>query len=876
MSLLLKLVKKVKKLLVMESLGTSGSQGASPVEGDLREGAAESLQDKEHRDEMLEGANELEAAAIQVWMACGEARGETDGKKRTRFMQTMKDTFFAINSPACLALPEPVVTAFRESIDALTKGQVVNVDALNAIELAALGFLIQSGIVERRTMTPAKIRSAREWVLGPEKGSVDSEKELSKLHAAHAAMKNDLGEENTPVEQLHGWFKILLSMLIVYEEPVEGELDEVCARLEKADPLSGEMLRRKALMVSFVRTHKRTLPSDRLAKLVKTMSTFSFEDEEMTQRKFTNAIEAFAQGRNHNKHQKSSADLKDVIRSVKLFDPLKQSDPVMRKQLLDAEHAFEAAYVMMPSNHKLMWNWALHYWWVADFCELKRPAATGRFLLACASKCLEALKLRASHYKPLLLWSQIIERVAIHAVKLAVTESEYMATLDQYTQALERYCVRRPFEFDLAPLRQLAELSGDCFSATTRKIVSGCLRNLTASGVVRKLCLTAAEMWLSLAEKGTLDSRALKSLLSEVGISIQDAQEHLEPFIAVVHSEFARKARRHHGVVAESATAGGNENLHQHGKRKQSMWTPNFDAEVEKVIRTEDPKRSYAFLGKLGQGGFGTVYEGRRKSDKCPVAIKENLRPFGSHKAEVLAEIRVMQMCRSKNIVHFMDAFAHQDRVYIMMLYCDGGSLEKVISKMALREHIISHIFRAVLGGLDYMERMCLVHRDIKPANILLSRNGVIRIGDLGLVKPQVECQFQHSRAGTPLFRAPEVLLGHGATTKSDMYSFGCSVYNSFYSQPPRANLKPNVLMWKTTTEAGVPEFHGEYRGSLPSSHLVTLMESCFELDPLKRWAAFNALKSPFFEHTSPTIASEMAEVCDIAFLDEALEIFGM
>ena len=54
-----------------------------------------------------------------------------------------------------------------------------------------------------------------------------------------------------------------------------------------------------------------------------------------------------------------------------------------------------------------------------------------------------------------------------------------------------------------------------------------------------------------------------------------------------------------------------------------------------------------------------------------------------------------------------------KNRFYLVMLYCDGGSLDKLISKLLLPEPVIAHIFLRVATGLYYLERQCLVHRDV-------------------------------------------------------------------------------------------------------------------------------------------------------------------
>lgn len=89
------------------------------------------------------------------------------------------------------------------------------------------------------------------------------------------------------------------------------------------------------------------------------------------------------------------------------------------------------------------------------------------------------------------------------------------------------------------------------------------------------------------------------------------------------------------------------------------------------------------------------------------------MKPLSKCQEEVVAEIQVMKMCRNRYIVNFMEALAFKDRIFLVMLYCDGGSLDSVISKMELSEAAIAHTFFSVLNGLDYLERICLVHRDI-------------------------------------------------------------------------------------------------------------------------------------------------------------------
>ncbi len=77
-------------------------------------------------------------------------------------------------------------------------------------------------------------------------------------------------------------------------------------------------------------------------------------------------------------------------------------------------------------------------------------------------------------------------------------------------------------------------------------------------------------------------------------------------------------------------------------------------------------------------------------------------------------------------------------------------------------------------------------------------------------MRPQFECSFGASKAGTPGYRAPEVLLGRGATTRSDMYSFACSLYATIYGEAPYVREHSSVILWKTCTHKGIPTWPEE------------------------------------------------------------------
>jgi serine/threonine protein kinase len=175
-----------------------------------------------------------------------------------------------------------------------------------------------------------------------------------------------------------------------------------------------------------------------------------------------------------------------------------------------------------------------------------------------------------------------------------------------------------------------------------------------------------------------LTSKSLVRLLQRLGCSSQSAEENVEAFAASANIEFGSrlsteekkrilKAR----LLAPSSTG----SLHARGPVKdvhgEAVSKVAGLSEASKLIRMENPRNYYTFSGELGRGGFGTVFLGRRKTDKHVVAIKEGNEPLSKCRQEVLEEIQVMKMCNHKNIVHMLEAFADKVRfVFVLFFGC--------------------------------------------------------------------------------------------------------------------------------------------------------------------------------------------------------------
>ncbi|KAF3678604.1 hypothetical protein T459_20354 [Capsicum annuum] len=185
------------------------------------------------------------------------------------------------------------------------------------------------------------------------------------------------------------------------------------------------------------------------------------------------------------------------------------------------------------------------------------------------------------------------------------------------------------------------------------------------------------------------------------------------------------------------------------------------------------------FSRKLGQGGFGSVYEGML-SNGTKIAVK-NLDGVGQVKESFLTEVKIVGGIHHINLVKLLGFCAEKSHRLLIYEYMVNGSLDRWITHekqengltWQTRQRIISDIAK----GLAYLHGDCshkIIHLDIKPQNILLDQNFNAKISDFGLSKliDKEKSKVVTRMRGTPGYLAPEWLRSE-ITEKVDVYAFG-------------------------------------------------------------------------------------------------------
>ncbi|HEY9645962.1 MAG TPA: serine/threonine-protein kinase [Chroococcidiopsis sp.] len=194
----------------------------------------------------------------------------------------------------------------------------------------------------------------------------------------------------------------------------------------------------------------------------------------------------------------------------------------------------------------------------------------------------------------------------------------------------------------------------------------------------------------------------------------------------------------------------------------------------------ESKRSKYRILGLVGQGQFGRVYCAVHRQTGRLVALKnlEHQR-FPTHK--FLRELRFLLSLQHPNIVTCQALEHTQNGRYLVMDYCEGGTLRSIMEgDYGLSLPLCLRLVIGILEGLGHAHSRGIVHCDIKPENILLSvqpTGWVARISDFGIAKLSQEITGEESsNTGSPAYMAPERFYGQYSIS-SDLYSVGIILF---------------------------------------------------------------------------------------------------
>lgn len=258
----------------------------------------------------------------------------------------------------------------------------------------------------------------------------------------------------------------------------------------------------------------------------------------------------------------------------------------------------------------------------------------------------------------------------------------------------------------------------------------------------------------------------------------------------------------------------------------------------------------YRIVEKIGQGGMGTVYRATHTRLKKQFAIK--ILPVAKTAdpkaiARFSLEMEAVGRLDHPNVVRATDAGDHDGCHYLAMELIEGADLGRILSaRKTLSVCDACELIRQAATGLQSAHESGLVHRDIKPSNLLLSKDGTLKILDLGLARLNTTADKPESEGsvmGTPDYMAPEQWIDSDATDiRSDLYSLGCTLYALLTGRPPFYKAKSDGHTRKMAAHfEDQPEPVVKWREDIPKE-LIAIIDRLLSKYPDERYATPSAL----------------------------------
>jgi serine/threonine protein kinase len=316
-----------------------------------------------------------------------------------------------------------------------------------------------------------------------------------------------------------------------------------------------------------------------------------------------------------------------------------------------------------------------------------------------------------------------------------------------------------------------------------------------------------------------------------------------------------------------------------------SHWTMEFN-----IVDDAERSSRYNVIKRLGSGAFGEVKLGVDIMTGRKIAMK-TIRSRGEGNGisrAVFREIQTLVQLRDhQNIVTLIDYYAQESSLCLIFEYL-CSDLAVVIDQTDgfLPIATIKSYAKMIISGLQHCHSLRIIHRDIKPSNILISSNGVAKLGDFGLARLlPMEKRTLSFQVATRIYRAPELLFA------ARYYDFGVDIWAAgaviaeLFTRFPLFNGAndidqifrvfqvmgtPNESIWPGVQE--LPDFSKVHYPDMLPLDLQTLITTArsddldflrqmLQLDPKRRRPAAELVDSDYFLQDPLPIAPHLIVV---------------
>ena len=321
------------------------------------------------------------------------------------------------------------------------------------------------------------------------------------------------------------------------------------------------------------------------------------------------------------------------------------------------------------------------------------------------------------------------------------------------------------------------------------------------------------------------DGARRAALLDEVCAGDADLRREVETLLAQEpHVDRFLESRRGLGDIASEPGVAD-------GRDRDDLVPPPVDTAGLFASR-------YRIVRLLGRGGMGVVYQAEDARLKRFVALKFLAAEFSAHaqaRTRFLHEAQAAAGLDDPHVCTVYEAGEDQGRAYIAMAFIDGPTLRDRIAQGPLAIDEAVAIARGVAAGLAAAHARGIVHRDVKPGNVMLAGPRLAKITDFGLARMEGASQSTKTAgvAGTPAYMSPEQAQGLPTDQRTDIWSFGCVLFEMLTGRSPFAAASGQVDVFAIVH--GPAPAAAAFRPDVPAA-LAAVLERCLEPDLRRRY----------------------------------------
>jgi len=235
-------------------------------------------------------------------------------------------------------------------------------------------------------------------------------------------------------------------------------------------------------------------------------------------------------------------------------------------------------------------------------------------------------------------------------------------------------------------------------------------------------------------------------------------------------------------------------NIYDYDEKSSDVETLKLSDKTVNQTKEKLTPECFSILKVLGKGGYGKVFQVRKKTGKdsnrifaMKVLRKATIVRNSKDMAHTKAERNILEAVKHPFIVSLFYAFQTNGKLYLILEYLSGGELFMHLEREGIfLEDTACFYLAEIIIAIQHLHSQGIIYRDLKPENVLLDQDGHLKLTDFGLCKEHVHGgSVTHTFCGTIEYMAPEILTRSGHGKPVDWWSLGALMFDMLTGTPP-------------------------------------------------------------------------------------------